>query len=62
MLTLWVIRYRTGTGKVWESERCAPTAREALRRFKIDAAKMIGAFEVPGVGGADGIWWLQVLS
>ena len=52
-LNLFVVTWRGPTGKVWESERCTYTAKEALQSFRRDAVRLKGPIVVLGVRDAD---------
>lgn len=61
-MQMFIIRWQSGAGKVWESERYAATALEALRVFRLRLpAKIRGTVKVLGVADAAGPMSLQLI-
>lgn len=58
----YVIRYHGPTGKVWESERYAATAKEALASFRQDAARVKGPITLVGIHKLDGGTSLEIVK
>ena len=58
----FIITWKSITGKVWESERTAATAKEALASFRKDASKMRHPVIVQGIEEFAGTFCLKLVA